>query len=463
MKKILALLLTLAMLFTLAACGGSGTQTTNDSSTDTTDTDTADTQPDDSASEPDDSADDNADDGQAAAGDLNVGVFWYAYSDAFLSTVRTALDASLSAAGITYTDYDANNNQATQLEQVQTAITNGVNVLVVNLVTSGSADAAQQIIDTAGDLPVVFFNRAPEGDGEEGTVLGANDNVCFIGTDAPEAGHLQGKMIGDFLLENYDDIDLNDDGEISYAMFMGDAANVEAIYRTQYGVEDANAVLTAAGKPELVYFNASNSDKYQLDPNGAWSSAAAFDFMSVNLAEYSEANGNMIELIICNNDDMAAGSISALENAGYNLGDGESTKIPVFGVDATQTAQDLIAADKMTGTVKQDAEGMANAITSVVKAFGGGASLADAVSETAGSADMFSVADGFTNKLFVAYAPFTAGVHRQSLKRGSCQAAAPSLKFTIMGGKTHGSGYPPENDRYHEDISGRQGPRPRLA
>ena len=396
MKKISALLLALVMVFTLVACGGNNDAPANNT-------------PANNASDSNDANNTNTSEPAPSTGsDLNVGVFWYAYSDAFLSTVRTALDADLAAAGITYQDYDANNNQASQLEQVQTAITNGVNVLVVNLVTSGSADAAQQIIQAANGLPVVFFNRAPEGDGEEGTVLGAYDNVCFIGTDAPEAGHLQGKMIGDFLVENYDSVDLNGDGTISYAMFMGDAANVEAIYRTQYGVEDANAVLTANGKPELAYFNASNSDKYQLDPNGAWSSSAGFDFMSVNLAEYSEANNNMIELVIANNDDMAAGAISALENAGYNLGDGACTKIPVFGVDATQTAQDLIAADKMTGTVKQDAEGMATAITSVVQAIGGGSDMADSISSVAGSADMYSVADGFTTKLFVAYAPFTA-------------------------------------------------------
>ena len=391
MKKILAMLLALVMVFALVACS-------SDSST----APAADTTPADAGN---DAAEPAADAGSTS--DLNVGVFWYAYSDAFLSTVRSALDSSLDAAGIAYTDYDGNNNQSTQLEQVQTAITNGVNVLVVNLVTSGSADAAQQIIDAANGLPVVFFNRAPEGDGEEGKVLNAYDNVCFIGTDAPEAGHMQGKMIGDFLVANYDEVDLNGDGVISYAMFMGDKANVEAIYRTQYGVEDANAVLTAAGKPELEYFNASNSDKYQLDPNGAWSSAAGFDFMSTNLAEYSEANGNMIELVIANNDDMALGAISALQNAGYNNG-GDSTKIPVFGVDATQPAQDAIAADSMTGTVKQDAEGMATAITSVVEAIGGGSDMAGSVSSVAGSADMFSVADGFTTKLFVAYAPFTA-------------------------------------------------------
>ena len=340
------------------------------------------------------------------APDTKVAVFWYAFSDAYLSTVRAELDADFEAAGIEYQDFDSNNNQGTQLEQVQTAVTNGFTVLVVNLVTSGSADAAQQIIEAAGDVPVVFFNRAIEGDGEEHTVLDAFENISFIGTDAPEAGHMQGKMIGDFLVENFDAVDLNGDGKISYAMFMGDAANVEAIYRTQYGVEDADAILVENGKPELEYFDASNSLKYQLDPNGAWSSAAAFDFMSVNLAGYNEGNGNMIELVIANNDDMAIGSISALQAAGYNLGDGKSTKIPVFGVDATQVAQDAIAADTMTGTVEQDNVGMANAICGVVYAVAGGEAVADAVAAVAESDEIFSVAEGFANKLFVAYAPY---------------------------------------------------------
>lgn len=384
MKKIIAILLALVMVFALAACGSS-------------------------KSPADNSNNQASNEGQTpAAGDLKVGVFWYAYSDAFMSTVRSALNADLEAAGIAYQDFDGNNTMATQLEQVQTAVTNGYNVLVVNLVTSGSADAAEQIIAAAGDIPVIFFNRAIEGDGEEGTVLNAHDSIAFIGTDAPEAGHMQGKMIGDYLMENYDAVDLNGDGSISYAMFMGDATNVEAIYRTQYSVEDANAILTAAGKPELVYFNANNTDKYQLDPNGAWSSSAGNEFMSTNLAEYSEANGNMIELVIANNDDMALGAIEALGNAGYNLGDGASTTIPVFGVDATQTAQDAIAAGKMTGSVKQDAEGMANAICETVKAVGSGSALADALAAVADTADIYSMAEGFTNKLYVAYAPYTA-------------------------------------------------------
>ena len=402
MKKILALVLALVMLVAMVACASKDT-TADKTPADTT---PADTTPADTTTEDTTPADTSAD---TEASELKVGVFYYTFADTYIASVRTAMDAELTNLGVSFNNFDGNNNQTTQNEQIQTAVTDGYNLLVVNMVTSGSPDVANEIISLANGTPVIFFNRAIEADGEEGTVLNANSNICFIGTDAPEAGHLQGKMVGEYLLANWDTVDLNGDGKISYAMFKGDEANVEAIYRTQYGVEDADAVLTEAGKPALEYFDASNSAKYQVDLGGAWSAQAALDYMNTNLSQYNEANGNMIELIICNNDNMAEGAISALETAGYNTGAEGSKTIPVFGVDATDAAKELIAAGKMTGTVKQDAEGMAVAIASVVKATGEGTSMADAVAATSATTpDMYTIADGIANKLFVAYAAYTA-------------------------------------------------------
>ena len=399
MKKIIALLLALTMVFALAACAK---QTTETPATETTTTPETTTTEENTTTEETPAAE------TTEAADLKVGVFYYTFADTYISSVRTALDAQLDSLGVAYQNFDGNNNQTTQNEQIQTALTDGYNLLVVNMVTSGSPDVANEIISMANGTPVIFFNRAIEADGNEGTVLNANATISFIGTDAPEAGHLQGKMVGEYLLANWDTADLNGDGKISYAMFKGDEANVEAIYRTQFGVEDANAVLTEAGKPELEYFDASNTSKYQVDLGGAWSAQAALDYMNTNLSQYNEANGNMIELVICNNDNMAEGAISALEAAGYNTGAEGATVIPVFGVDATDAAKELIAAGKMTGTVKQDAEGMAAAIASVVKSNGEGTAMADAISAAAATnTDMYTVADGIANKLFVAYAAYT--------------------------------------------------------
>ena len=409
MKKIIALLLALVLVFSLAACAGDTAEdTTTDNNTTTDDAATTDDTTTDDAATDDAATDDAATDDTAAASDLNVGVFYYTYDDVYISSVRAALDAAWEAAGITYTNNDCKNDQATQNDLISTAITNGCNLLVVNLVNSGSAEAAQKIVELAGDVPVVFFNRAVEGEGQEGTVLGAYENVCFIGTDAPEAGHLQGQMIGEYLLENYDAVDLNGDGVISYAMFKGQEGNAEAEYRTQYSVEDADAILTEAGKPALEYFDANNTAKYQVDQTGAWSTQAALDYMSTNLSQFNEANGNMIELVICNNDGMAEGVIKALNSAGYNNADGGTT-IPVFGVDATESAQALIAEGKMTGTVKQDAEGMANAVVSIVASLSEGSSMNDAVAAAAAvDTEKLSVAEDWANKLYVAYAPYTA-------------------------------------------------------
>jgi methyl-galactoside transport system substrate-binding protein len=71
----------------------------------------------------------------------------------------------------------------------------------------------------------------------------------------------------------------------------------------------------------------------------------------------------MIELVIANNDDMALGAVSALQGAGYNKQGGKV--IPVFGVDATEAAKSAIAEGSMIGTIKQDAEGMADAILKI--------------------------------------------------------------------------------------------------
>ena len=194
-----------------------------------------------------------------------------------------------------------------------------------------------------------------------------DDNAVYVGTDYEEAGKMQGTMIGEYLVENYDAIDLNGDGVISYVMFKGDEANQEAIARTQYGVENANAVLVAAGKPELAFYDDKNETKYLVDQNGQWSNGASFEYMTTILGQYNEANGNMIELVIANNDDMALGAVNALTNIGFNNGEEGAKIVPVFGVDATDAAKELIAAGRMTGTIKQDAVGMADAIATVAK------------------------------------------------------------------------------------------------
>lgn len=289
----------------------------------------------------------------------DVHVFYYTYSDTYVSSVRAALDTQLKNAGVSFQDYDGNSNQTTQTEQIQTAITKGAKLIAVNLVNTGSDDAANAVVNLAknANIPIIFFNREVSD-----SVISSYDKCAFVGTQAADAGILQGEMIGEYLKEHFDEVDINGDGKISYVLFKGEEGNNEAIYRTQYSVEEANKVLSKSGRPSLEFYDANNPNKYLIDRNGQWSAAAANEHMTTALASYNENNNNMIELVICNNDGMAEGAISALNAAGYNTGAEGSRIIPIFGVDATDAAKELIAANKMTGTIKQDAEGMAEAI-----------------------------------------------------------------------------------------------------
>lgn len=351
-RKVMALAMASTMAVSLTACGGGKAAETTAAP---------------AAAETTAAAESKADATEAvteapAALDGEVSVFYYTYGDTYISSVRSALDAAFEAAGIKYQDYDSNNSQTTQTEQVTTAIAKGTSLLVVNLVDSGSDDAAKNIIDQASaqNIPVIFFNRSVS---EE--AVSSYDKCVFVGTDYEMAGHMQGEMVGKYLVDNYDTVDLNGDGSISYVMFKGQEGNAEAIARTQFGVEDADKVLTEAGKSALTFYDSSNANKYLVDQDGAWSAAAANNYMQTILSQYSEANNNMVELVIANNDEMAIGAVTALQNAGYNLEDGSAKVIPVFGVDATDAAKDAIGKGTMTGTIKQDAEGMANTIAQI--------------------------------------------------------------------------------------------------
>ena len=315
------------------------------------------------------STDNNSASVGASSKSFVASVFYYDYDDVYIGSVRNALTADLASRRITYQEYDADHDQITQNTQIDKAIGDGASILIVNIVNSGSAERTDVICQKAASahIPLVFFNRPVEQEGYEGVILDYYDNVAFVGTNSAEAGHLQGKMIGEYLTQHYHEVDLNGDGHISYAMFKGEAANAEAIYRTTYSVEDANAILKNAGYPDLVYFDSTSVDKFQLDLTGSWTRDSVMSYMTTDLVHYNEENGNMIELVIANSDAMAEGAIDALQTFGYNLGTPDSTTIPVFGVDATDAGRELIAKGVMTGTIAQDAQAMADCITKMVE------------------------------------------------------------------------------------------------
>ncbi len=335
-------------------------------------------------------------------GKLTADVFIYNYADTYISTVRASLKNELDDKGISSNFYDAANDQATQTDQIDTAISKGSDLLIVNLVDTSSEDAAKSIVEKAeaAGIPVVFFNREPSASVFTTSYAGS---TAFVGTNYVQAGYMQGEMIANDLMDSEDadgvpTADLNGDNEIAYIMMRGEMTNNEAIARTLYSVLTANKILadndkdyrlvpstknvvngTTATAPSGWDFSYDGEDlslseaitkycdgvsplaSYSVDAGGAWSSTAAQSMMETMLGGDAKViTDGTIEIAICNNDGMAEGVISALYTVGYNKGGDEF--IPVYGVDATDAAKELITANKMSGSIAQDGQAMAEAI-----------------------------------------------------------------------------------------------------
>lgn len=316
-KKLLFNTVTLSSVALLAACGGSGSADSGAASSSA------------------------ASGGEASGSGTTLGVTFYQYADTYISSVRQALEGVAKEDGsVEMLLNDAQGDQATQNDQLDVMIQQGVNGLAVNIVDVG---AVQTVLDKAkdADLPIVFFNREPDQD-----ILKSYENARFVGTKPEEAGILQGEMAAE-LWKSDAKWDKNGDGVMNYVMLTGDAENPEAIARTEYSVK---TVEEAGIKTNELGQQVAN-----------WNADQAYTAVSAWISR----EGENIEMVFANNDSMASGAISALQSAGFNTGDGPF--IPVFGVDATDEAKQLIADGFMSGTVQQDGQAMAEAIYALSK------------------------------------------------------------------------------------------------
>lgn len=326
MKKALALLLAATMIVSMAACG-SKTEAPAEAP---------------AATEGEAAPEAEA---PAATDSVNIGVLVWKFSDTYGSSVRTAMTSWAETIGkekgvtINLEMQDGNDDQATQNNQAEVMFAKKPDLVVINLC---DVNAGQQLVELSKeyDVPVLFYNKEPT---TEGMIKDVNS--IFIGTKIEEAGEMQGEILKELWDANAA-YDRNGDGKVQYIQFMGEVSNPEAIARTEYSVKNAEQLgLT------LELLTGENNV-------ANWDTTQAQDQMTALWANY----GEKVEAIFCNNDDMALGVIAALNDNGYNLGDGSDKFIPIIGVDATDAAMESIKAGKLAASVKQDGDAMGKAI-----------------------------------------------------------------------------------------------------
>jgi len=301
MKKLLPIVLAGAMLF-LAGCGASTSSAPSSSSSGS------------SEKQP------------------TIGVAIYKFDDTFMTGVRNAI--STAAQGKATVDIvDSQNSQPTQNDKVDLFINKKVSALAINPV---DLTAAGVIIDKAkaANTPVVFFNREPLA-----SDMKKWDKVYYVGAKAEESGIMQGQILADYW-KAHPEMDKNKDGIMDVIILQGEPGHPDAVARTKYSVkslQDAGLKVNILAQDTAMWDRSKAQDK---------------------MAAFLGAQGEKIEAVLANNDDMALGAIEALKAKGYFTND---KYMPVVGVDATAPGLQALKDGTLLGTVLNDAKNQGTA------------------------------------------------------------------------------------------------------
>ena len=239
----------------------------------------------------------------AACGNINdaeVSVLWSGEGIVRVpNSLINSMERAMYIESISYAHYGANGDQATQTKQATDALNAGCAALAVELI---DAAAAQEIVDAAKakNVPVVFFNCQVEE-----AVIASYDKCAIVATDETTLANIQGTMIAETLYKEkkevaslVEDLDLNEDGKISYAAFGDVTATVAEI----------DKIMEEKKLPALELVDG--------------------DIASIVGAFTEEAAA--VELIITADDTIALETLVALQAKGYNSNRLKTHFVPLY-------------------------------------------------------------------------------------------------------------------------------------
>ncbi len=244
-------------------------------------------------------------------------------TNAFQIAVTEAATAKAEELGVELTIFDANQDAATQISQIESAVAQGYDAILFEPVDpSGLGDAAKAAVDAG----VLVLNVVSSVNDWESYGISA-----FSGGSNEAAGEMEMQQVADLL-----------NGEGKIAVLTGPSGDSAANDR-HTGYEN---ILANYPNIEIV-----------VEADCEWDTAQAQSTVESWMVSYD------LDAIVCENDGMAVGAGNA---AGADSG------IIITGVDATPDGLEAILDGRMTGTVSQDAGGQgANAVEAAVKLLNG--------------------------------------------------------------------------------------------
>ena len=234
----------------------------------------------------------------------------------FFARMENAFEQAKSEGSIASdsTFYDSGNSQSAQVSDVETAISNDVDFLMISAITAeGVINAIQQANDAG--IPVVAIDRN----------VAQGETVTYVASNNVQLGRRSTELCLSFMQESSD----------------ADTYNVVQLEGTP-----GASVTNERGEGFQNAVSENDSLNQLASQTGEFSTQNALSVMEDFITQY----GDEIDGVFCQNDLMALGARQALRNADMS--------VPVTGLDGTEAWVELFSDNQYYGTIAQLPEEM---------------------------------------------------------------------------------------------------------
>lgn len=305
MKKVTGIMLAAALtVTTLAGCtsepaGGSGAAASETTSAQMT------------AAEADTKAQSGADADTAASnqGDKTIALFMTHMSNEFTMTLSGAVEEEVKVRGYKYNVYDAGQDAAAQADQIEQAVTLGVDGIIIEPVSVDGIVPAVRYAKEAG-VKVVIVNQR---------ISKPEEADCYVGADAATTGEILMRQVME---------DIGGKGNV--ALLLGPMGSDGQVGRSA----GFDKVLAEYPDVSVVF---QDTAEWQTEP-------------ALRITENWLNAGKDIVAVVSQNDGMAVGAAKAVADAR------KGGEIKVYGIDATSEGLQAVLDGKLAATVSQGTE-----------------------------------------------------------------------------------------------------------
>ena len=257
------------------------------------------------------------------SGTVKIGVSFYALSGEFNAALKQGMEKYMEdhdlAGQVELNILDATSDANKQNSQVETLIADQVDAIIL---VAGDADAQAIVVEQASEAGIPLIELC--------TSTGATDaRTSYVGSDDTVSGRMLMEELG------------NAAGGTGKMVILHGPTGVSAEIRRHEGAEQV--IEENNWDIEVVSEKVCN-----------WSREEAMKAME-NIIQ----SGMEFDIVFAENDEMAVGALSAMQDAGLEK------DIVIGGIDAIPDAVSAVAEGSMTCTIFQDAAGQAEKVMEV--------------------------------------------------------------------------------------------------